>query len=342
MSDEAQYPLVTFALFAYNQEKYIREAVEGALAQDYPNLEIIISDDCSTDGTWEVIERTVAVKKDGRLIVLNRNPSNLGISAHVNAIFQMAKGELIVMAAGDDVSYPYRTSQLVDAWRKSQAKAAVIHSLSRIVIKHDATSDLARPQIGETRTLSPEAYVEAGMICPFRGQSAAYTPGLFAAFGPLDPRGSIEDAPLAFRAMLQGAPFIYVDAPLLDYRVTGDNTCMDYTRKDRARTVRWMRALRIAVEQQLLDLKLAQRSTPKLLLAMQAEQRRLLRCEGLASSNPFRLVAGAIAYTARRRLPDRIFMLIRYFGLQGGALHRLLRGLRWVMRNGAGSMRMRR
>lgn len=37
-------PLVTFALFAYNQESCIREAVEGALAQDYENLEIILSD----------------------------------------------------------------------------------------------------------------------------------------------------------------------------------------------------------------------------------------------------------------------------------------------------------
>ena len=43
MSDLPEYPLVTFALFAYNHEQYIREAVEGALAQDYPNLEIIIS-----------------------------------------------------------------------------------------------------------------------------------------------------------------------------------------------------------------------------------------------------------------------------------------------------------
>lgn len=43
----SQAPLVTFALFAYNQEKFIREAVEGAFAQTYESLEIILSDDCS-------------------------------------------------------------------------------------------------------------------------------------------------------------------------------------------------------------------------------------------------------------------------------------------------------
>ena len=48
-------PLVTFALFAYNQEQYIREAIEGAFAQTYQPLEIILSDDCSTDRTFEIM-----------------------------------------------------------------------------------------------------------------------------------------------------------------------------------------------------------------------------------------------------------------------------------------------
>lgn len=47
-------PLVTFALFAYNQEQYIREAVEGAFSQTYKPLEIILSDDCSRDRTFEI------------------------------------------------------------------------------------------------------------------------------------------------------------------------------------------------------------------------------------------------------------------------------------------------
>jgi glycosyltransferase involved in cell wall biosynthesis len=61
--NSTQYPLVSLCIFTYNQEKYIREAVEGALSQDYPNLEIIISDDNSTDSTYD---RTIDyVKKAG-------------------------------------------------------------------------------------------------------------------------------------------------------------------------------------------------------------------------------------------------------------------------------------
>ena len=53
-------PLVTFALFAYNQEKYIREAVEGAFSQTYEPLEIILSDDCSSGGTFEIMQEIAA------------------------------------------------------------------------------------------------------------------------------------------------------------------------------------------------------------------------------------------------------------------------------------------
>ena len=55
MSDVTERPLVTFALLAYNQERFVREAVRAAFEQTYRPLEIILSDDCSQDGTFEVL-----------------------------------------------------------------------------------------------------------------------------------------------------------------------------------------------------------------------------------------------------------------------------------------------
>jgi len=52
-------PLVSICLFAYNQEKYIKEAIRGVLNQTYENLGIIISDDCSTDNTYVIIKEEV-------------------------------------------------------------------------------------------------------------------------------------------------------------------------------------------------------------------------------------------------------------------------------------------
>src|SRR5215210_7890630 len=99
-------PLVTFMIFAYNQEQFIREAVRGALAQTYAPLELIFSDDCSHDRTFEIIEEEVANYDGPHKIVLNRNKENLGTGGHVNRVMELAKGELIVAAAGDDISLP--------------------------------------------------------------------------------------------------------------------------------------------------------------------------------------------------------------------------------------------
>ncbi len=52
--------LVTFALFSYNQERFIREALRGALAQTYSPLQIVISDDCSQDRTFKIIQEQAA------------------------------------------------------------------------------------------------------------------------------------------------------------------------------------------------------------------------------------------------------------------------------------------
>jgi glycosyltransferase involved in cell wall biosynthesis len=86
-------PLVTFALIAYNQEEYIREAVESALAQDYSPLEIIISDDCSKDNTFNIIQEVTSLYKGNHKVVINRNPENIGIGSHINKLNILAKGK---------------------------------------------------------------------------------------------------------------------------------------------------------------------------------------------------------------------------------------------------------
>jgi glycosyltransferase involved in cell wall biosynthesis len=107
-------PLVTFALFAYNQEQYIREAVEGAFAQTYEPLEIILSDDCSSDQTFEIMQRMAAAYNGPHEVRARRSSMNRGILNHVLEVAHEARGTFIVVAAGDDISRPERTNTLVD------------------------------------------------------------------------------------------------------------------------------------------------------------------------------------------------------------------------------------
>ncbi len=115
-------PLVTFALFTYNQQAYVAEAVEGALSQDYTPLEIIISDDASTDRTFQIALGLVRDYQGPHEIRLIRNEVNLGIGAHVTKVAKLARGELIVAAAGDDVSLPSRSAAMVAAWERNNRK----------------------------------------------------------------------------------------------------------------------------------------------------------------------------------------------------------------------------
>ena len=99
-------PLVTLAVITYNQEQYIREAVDGALAQTYSPLQIIISDDCSPDATFDIAEDIVNKYEGPHDVLLNRNDPNLGIGKHVNKVMGLVKGDLVVLGAGDYISIP--------------------------------------------------------------------------------------------------------------------------------------------------------------------------------------------------------------------------------------------
>src|ERR1041385_1276597 len=111
-------PLLSFVVSCYNQEAFIREAVNGALAQTYSPLEIVISDDCSKDRTFAIAQETVASYKGPHLVQLNRNDRNLGIGGNVNRAMDFCHGELILLADGDDVSLPARTEVTYQAWEQ--------------------------------------------------------------------------------------------------------------------------------------------------------------------------------------------------------------------------------
>ena len=106
-------PLVSFILLAYNQERYIHQAIDGALSQAYSPLEIILSDDCSPDRTFAIMQEKASAYVGPHEIVLNRNSQNLGLGRHYSRAMELAHGEIVELAAGDDISLPSRTEESV-------------------------------------------------------------------------------------------------------------------------------------------------------------------------------------------------------------------------------------
>lgn len=116
-------PAVTFGLIAYNQEKYVAEAIQAAFDQNFEPLEIILSDDCSSDGTFAIMERMAADYRGPHRVIARREPVNVGTVRHMIHVSRAASGELLVIAAGDDVSHPGRSTVLFDAWKATGAAA---------------------------------------------------------------------------------------------------------------------------------------------------------------------------------------------------------------------------
>lgn len=96
-------PLVSIVVITYNSAKYVLETLESAKAQTYQNIELIVSDDCSTDNTVEICRKWIEENKDRfirtELITVEKNT---GIPANCNRAMHAAKGEFVSLIAGDD------------------------------------------------------------------------------------------------------------------------------------------------------------------------------------------------------------------------------------------------
>lgn len=212
MTDVAEKPLVTFALFAYNQERYIREAVEAALAQDYPNMEIILSDDASLDGTFKIMEKLAKNYNGPHRIILNRNNSNLGVGGHVNKLARIASGEIIVCGAGDDISISSRVSKIVDRWLAGDRGVPSIYSSVLLINEESEVVGIRSDQADCT----PVALVKNG-YGPL-GASHAFDRKLMTDLGPISESVVCEDQVIGFRAAMGGG-ISFISEPLVKYRV---------------------------------------------------------------------------------------------------------------------------
>jgi len=93
---------------AYNAEKFLEESISSILNQTFPDFELLIGDDGSTDRTLEIIQSF----SDDRMIVI-RNEKNLGIPYTLNRLIKASKGEYIARQDSDDISLPKRLEKQV-------------------------------------------------------------------------------------------------------------------------------------------------------------------------------------------------------------------------------------
>ena len=209
---------VSVLLLACNQAATVRSAAESILAQTGAPLEIVFSDDASSDDSFAILESVAAGYRGPHRVRARRNAINLGIGAHYNCLLQETSGELLVTAAGDDFSEPHRVERLVAAWDASGRRADLV--ASHYV---DMAADGACGGTVEIDDLG--ALTLAGWIArrPFTvGATHAFTRRLMEQFGPFIDGIWYEDPVMALRAVLAGGA-LTVGEPLVRYRRGGSS-----------------------------------------------------------------------------------------------------------------------
>ncbi len=104
--------LVTIGVPVFNGENYLAATLAGLTAQTHPDLEIIVADNASTDGTVDIVRAAIA---DDSRIRLEESPTNVGATANYNRIVAMARGEFFKWAAHDDTCLPRFVQACVEA-----------------------------------------------------------------------------------------------------------------------------------------------------------------------------------------------------------------------------------
>jgi GT2 family glycosyltransferase len=228
--------LVSFYILAYNHEQYIAQAISNALQQTYSPLEIIISDDCSTDRTWEIIQSSIAGYKGPHRVIARRNMHNLGISAHINALWQVCDGEWIVASAGDDVSVAERVERIM-AYVKARPDIKLYQSW---LTETDSDLNVQRTTENNYQFGRPDAglylfdmasRIQDKSFWP-HGAAMAYSRDIIDVYGPMDSRIIFEDNVVNVRAELLGLTAV-LPIPLVLHRnhagqITHSSTKLDF------------------------------------------------------------------------------------------------------------------
>jgi hypothetical protein len=156
-NDSDTAPLLSIIIDNYNYEAFLADAIDSALAQTYPKVEVIVVDDGSTDGSRDVLERY-----EGRITAILK--SNGGQASALNLGFEHSSGDLILFLDSDDMLAPTAADEVVKAWRPSLAK---IQYPMRVIDRHGKPMGRLMPRapLGEGRL--DQIMLDAGYyICP--------------------------------------------------------------------------------------------------------------------------------------------------------------------------------
>jgi glycosyltransferase involved in cell wall biosynthesis len=134
ISNTPSAPLVSIAMCTYNGERFLQPQLDSLLEQDYPHLEIIISDDASTDSTRTILQEYAKKHAQIQLIL---NEQNAGLTRNFERAISKCSGDFIALCDQDDIWFSNKISTLVH----QIGKASLIYTPVQMIDEDGGTID---------------------------------------------------------------------------------------------------------------------------------------------------------------------------------------------------------
>jgi glycosyltransferase involved in cell wall biosynthesis len=226
-------PSVSVIVTAYNQERFVRAAVDSALAQTYPPVEVIVVNDGSTDGTVQALD---GVRDRIRLV----NMDNSGVAEARNTGIRAAHGDLVAGLDGDDVWLPTKLARQVACF-ESDENVRLVHCGIAVVDRWLRPIEQRLVGVEGEHVAEHMLVGQGGALHPI-GSTLLAERVLLQTSEPYDPRlPPSEDWDMAYR-LARCTAVGFVPEPLVLYRQHDENAHRDLVRVERGMTIAFQKA----------------------------------------------------------------------------------------------------
>jgi glycosyltransferase involved in cell wall biosynthesis len=225
----ATKPLVSVIITSYNYLHFITQAIDSARAQTYPTIEIVVVDNCSTDGTIPALRARYG---DDPRVRIFENATNLGESRNSNRGFELSSGEFVLWLSADDWLYPGHIARLHSVFER-EPRLDIVHAGAYFA---DVDGRVYAQRMPDA--IFPFDYVDARdelvemftTTCPLCYPAALFRRSVFADVGLEDPDGPhASDWEMPIRMALAGKRFAYLADPSVAIRMhAGQQTGIGY------------------------------------------------------------------------------------------------------------------